>query len=124
MIFDPSKLEDWHSEDLHHWLRIYWKPNAGGNGFDFVSFDVTGMTSSPDDPNCESDPFLKPDTEVEIMLHGIAMFDGVRHLYFGSNDSDNYGYFNYPKWDRIEAVIKKIKELERELCSDPSNAAA
>lgn len=119
MIFDAKKVEGWAHHSIADWCRLYWLPNKDGNGFEFVSFEVTSMASRPDDPYCKGDPFTNSDsdTDVEILLWGTAMFDGVRHLYFGHKKSENFGYFYYPNFERITAIMAKIQEIERQYCS-------
>lgn len=124
--FDPAKFEGWEfvgiPSNLEDWCRLYWRPtekefNADGkNGFKFVSFLL--VTHGND-----SNPFADKSSWVEPFIHGVAFFDGVRHLYFGSQKTENEGYFNYPKWAQIEAVITKIKELELKYC-DPEQLSS
>ncbi|MBI3632942.1 MAG: hypothetical protein HY226_01475 [Candidatus Vogelbacteria bacterium] len=51
----------------------------------------------------------------EILFHGEAYFDGIRHLYFGSEDTDNYGYHYYPNLKTLIAALTKLSEVESEL---------
>ncbi|MBI3633959.1 MAG: hypothetical protein HY226_06770 [Candidatus Vogelbacteria bacterium] len=51
----------------------------------------------------------------EVLFHGQAYFDGVRHLYFGSEDTDNYGYHYYPNLKSLTAALTKLSEIESEL---------
>jgi len=101
-----------------HWVqlsdgsRLYWKEGGeGDNKFGF-SFIQVNRVSYPMDSD-----FLDENTEYEILLHGTAYFDGIRHLHFGDEASSNLGYFYYPEVDSIIEILNVLKTLEDKYCT-------
>jgi hypothetical protein len=109
IVFDRSKVEGWEFREIgeNECCRLYWRQYTDMRGFEFVSFDVISFT-------VESDPFKADDTVVELLLHGVAYFDGIRHLYFGKED--NYGYFYYPRLKDISEILTILSELQAKYC--------
>lgn len=87
-------------------IRIFYKKGEI-HGFQFWAVNLTSS------PSYEQKWVETNKNHVEIMIHGLCYFDGIRHLYFGHELSDNEGYFYYPQWDQIEATIVEIKKLEQ-----------
>jgi hypothetical protein len=116
--FDSEKLKGfaWLQKPEDEWCRLYFKvidPQETGHGFEFVSFEVTST-------NANGKAFEDgSDTCVEFFVHGIAYFDGVRHLYFGHEKTENDGYFNYPDLERLKWVINQIELLTKTCCRFP-----
>ena len=87
---------------------VFYEPDkTDGMGFRFVacewmSSDVTGKNIS-----------------VETVCHGLAYFDGIRHMYFGGEYGDD-GYIHYPHLDVIGNILKTLRELEIKYCRDPN----
>ncbi len=77
-------------------------------GFSFLQIARISYTSDT--------PFLHEGSEYEILLHGVAYFDGIRHLYFGDEACDNFGYFYYPNLEDIVEVLQELKKLEDKYC--------
>ena len=117
IAWDPEKFKDWNCEEVPFeipgWCRFYWKQatlhGMRLEGFNFESFEIAMMSG----PDCKA--FADSSSCVEKLIHGTALFDGVRHLYFGA-EPQNQGYFYYPKWGTIEWIINRIKELEKQFC--------
>jgi hypothetical protein len=94
-------------------VRLYYRPNEDGNGFDF---DILEETSVGGDKNFgDWDP---EHSEVDVLFWGIAYWDGVRHLYMGNQATDNYGYLYYPDISDYVTYFKAISDLENEYCSE------
>ena len=117
-------------EPIHHWpyvsipddsVRVYYKlhdpicdDGVFDSGFWFYAVANIGGYSG----RVEWDP---ESTFVECMYSGNAAFDGVRHLYMGSNDTDNYGYHYYPDIDTNIATLKAITDLEKKYCREKND---
>lgn len=99
---------DWGWENISDGSKLYWK-ETGDNSFTFVQVN---RVSYPMDSE-----FLDENTEYEILLHGTAYFDGIRHLHFGDEASDNLGYFYYPDLEDIIEVLNVLKTLEDKYCT-------
>ena len=120
MIFDPEKVSGWNFLSMpgKDWCRVYWIQKPEGNGFDFTSFEVTSTSS---DCGTDGNPFEHGGTEVEILLHGYACFDGVRHLYFGTTKTENWGYFYYQDLRILKWLIEILEGLEKKFCNFPAH---
>ena len=109
------------NEPIHKWLfiqvdkdnRLYYKVGEGEHpGFDFYSVKWAGCLAehSKDHWNLES-------VMVECGIHGNAYWDGVRHLYWGHDDTDNYGYHYYADLEQEIAVLQALRTLEEKYCN-------
>ncbi|KKN14080.1 hypothetical protein LCGC14_0999750 [marine sediment metagenome] len=52
------------------------------------------------------------------VFHGTAYFDGIRHLYFGDHQTDNFGYHYYPSMNILILALKELKKLEKKYCRE------
>lgn len=108
-----SSLQDVRSKikDVNIWIdisdgsRLYFK---GSDGFTFIQVNRVSYILDSD--------FWDKDTQYEILLHGIAYWDGIRHLHFGDESSDNLGYFYYPILPNIIEVLNILSDLEDKYC--------
>lgn len=112
-------IHRWEYREVDDLCRIYYKPIDyddvfdGGYGFYFYAVEVTSH-------NAGEKAFDKS-TCVECIVQGSALFDGIRHLYYGDEVTDNYGYHYYPNIKKIRKVLKELILLEKEYCSEPNN---
>lgn len=81
------------------------------HGFDFAA--VEWISS-----NAEHNDIWANDTEVSFLFNGIAMFDGVRHMYLGCDQNEVFGYVNYPNLEILIDILKEIRKLEIEFCRE------
>jgi hypothetical protein len=96
--------------------RIYFKPNKDkGLGFDFYAINKTGHVCNE---QTEKDRWDKEYCMVECVFRGIAYFDGIRHLYYGDEKTENYGYHYYADLEMIADTVKGLRELEKKYCRD------
>jgi hypothetical protein len=98
---------------IDDWCRLYYAPKEERSGFDFCVIQVT-QASGFDEP----DPFTKPDTQGEVVCRGYGFFDGVRHLYFGAEESDNEGYLYYPNLQKLVRIFTSLWRLEEAYCTE------
>ena len=95
--------------------RLYYKPNTDvGNGFDFFAVEKDGHVLNDETLTNE---WHEKYCIVECIIHGIAYFDGVRHLYYGDKQTDNYGYHYYPNLSLISEAVLSLGQLEKTYCS-------
>lgn len=101
----------WDFYEIDRDIRIYYKREDEDElwGFDFYVLSWSGG-------DCEWSP---NNTEVEVLYHGKALFDGIRHLYMGSTQTDNKGYLYYPKTLRHISIFTHLMRMERKYCSAP-----
>lgn len=113
--FDKSKIHTWQHLDIpeenNMGVRLYFKPNGDNNGFNFFILEITCLEYLADAWDLEK-------TEVEVLFHGTAYFDGVRHLHFGHQSTDNEGYFFYPNFNLYKKCFDEIEKLEEQYCQD------
>lgn len=55
-------------------------------------------------------------THAEVIFEGTAYFDGIRHLYMGSDQTDNYGYLYYAHVEDLSKALIALQELESKYC--------
>lgn len=77
-------------------LRFYYKKDEEYLTFNFVMYDVANE---------------------EILFHGASYFDGIRHLYFGDEQCDNYGYLYYPNLNDIIFSLTILRRYELQFCN-------
>ena len=110
-------VENWdrqqiNSDDL---LLIKWE--SEGRDFEFMCVEwVCG-------PATDRDGKQRAPEEYEVVFHGQAHFDGVRHLWFGHEKTENEGYLYYPDLDFIMRAFAMLKEHEDKLPGNPSTKA-
>lgn len=52
-----------------------------------------------------------------VFIWGKMYFDGIRHLYFWEEFTNNYGYFHYADIEKISLALSEIKKLEKKYCT-------
>jgi len=97
-------------------VRIYYKPNEEkGLGFNFYAVEKTGHVCNNE---TKKDEWHKDYCYVECVFKGIAYFDGIRHLYYGDEKTENFGYHYYANLEMIASAILGLRELEKKYCRD------
>ena len=99
-------------------VRIYYEVSINNNstpgtklGFRFYALEVKCWSN-------DGDPEWTPtNTSVECLFHGVAYFDGVRHLYMGMKQTDNEGYLYYPNLDSYKEIFDELQVLEDKYCN-------
>ncbi len=89
--------------------RIYYKPSEEGGGFKFYALVISGSLVS-------DLIFDEDNTVVECLFEGYGYYDGIRHLYMGSKQHDNYGYLYYPDLKDYTRLFEIILDLESKYC--------
>ena len=96
--------------------RLYYMPSDTiGNGFRFYAVERVGSLINND---TDTEAWNKDSTLVDCIVNGVAYFDGVRHLYYGDEKTDNYGYHYYPNLSMICKTIVELRVLEQTFCKD------
>lgn len=85
-------------------LRLYHIPFTDSRGFQFCAVDFDSAGASCDDV------WEDPDVAVEVLMHGVAYFDGIRHLHMP--------YWHYPGLDEGVRLFEALRELVVKYC-DP-----
>ena len=85
-MIDKYLLDDFEEMESDEY-KVFYKDRGEGNGFDFYSF---GWVGGP--------------------------VNGIRHLYMGSEETDNLGYFNYPNSKVLIEIMVFLKKLEDKYC--------
>lgn len=104
-----KEVEGWWIKELSDGSRMYYVDHKEGNGFSFKQVNLVSYiyTEEWDDKEAES----------ELLFHGLAYYDGIRHLYFGDERGDNYGYFYYPVIKNMQEALEFLGELEKKYCN-------
>lgn len=89
-------------------LRLYYDVfSADKTGFGFCCVRLCNGTTL-NDPACT----------VEVVFHGQAHWDGVRHLRVGFEMTDNVGYLHYPHMAELVAAFQALAKLEAAYCRE------
>ncbi|MDH3324019.1 MAG: hypothetical protein OEL89_00110 [Candidatus Peregrinibacteria bacterium] len=59
----------------------------------------------------------KPST-FSCLFYGVAYWDGIRHLYMGDDQMNNYGYLYYPHLKDINDVLKELIKIKKIYCRE------
>lgn len=121
--YNHSLVKDWKyiQIDKDDNIRLYYQPNSEpGRGFHFVLLNyVTGLAKVED--NWHDDPTLC----VNTTLFGLALFDGLRCVYFANNivvvdldlyKTDGCNYYQHSKV--MIRVFQELAKLEEKYCAD------
>lgn len=113
--YSKENLNTWKFIDISKSSRLYFEPlnSINLNGFYFYAVKQYGSYS-----NKKSDDWNPELTFVECLFQGIAYYDGVRHLYMGDDQTDNYGYHYYPNLSDLTETLIKLQELEQKYCQE------
>lgn len=112
---------DWDYELIQDDARCYYKrvrydeSNPDEQvGFEFYIVYITGRLCRED----SIDDYFHPENDVEVLYNGIAYFDGIRHLYMGDKQTDNYGYDYYADLELHIKALQVLRKLEVKHCRD------
>lgn len=102
-------VQGWERKDIdgHECVLFYqdiYRPKDDCDGFDFICVEVLGHGD-----NINNSTYA-------VLFEGIAYFDGVRHLYFGRKETDNYGYLYYQDVPRLIKALKALDDLQVSKC--------
>lgn len=90
-------------------IRLYYRPitNVDRGGFHWKAVRWCMGTGAPGREQ------WSPEDEVEVVCHGTAYFDGIRHMYWGDG-----GYLYYLGARDLLALAKGLEVLEARFCSE------
>ena len=113
--YTAQRIYDWDFKETSDRIRLYYKPigTRDKGGFYFYGVEATGNYHNPDG---EDEVWHPERTFAECFYKGVAFFDGIRHLYLGANETDNYGYHYYPELTDHIKFLTALKELEDKYC--------
>lgn len=102
-------IEDWAKKEISKDCLLLHKdiypPEQDCDGFDFCCVNFVSQECKTDAP-----------VEYEILFEGTAYFDGVRHLYFGSEKTENYGYLYYSDVPLLFKALQALDALQVSKC--------
>jgi hypothetical protein len=101
-------------------MRLWYAPHTDhqghASGFDFFVGNMVCGPAMQIEEQAPSDLMSHPETVVECVFHGVAFFDGVRHLCMGDEDADESGYVNYPDIEGMMLALAGVLALQQALC--------
>ncbi|MCP4181418.1 MAG: hypothetical protein GY756_26955 [bacterium] len=115
---DKTHIHKWKYIEVSPHNRLYWK--LKNKGFLFYDAELNGYECND---ITDVDIWNENYCDIECIIYGNAGFDGVRHLYFGSEQTDNTRYFDYPDLNKIVNVFKSLESLEKQYCAGSKNNA-
>jgi len=112
--FSEERVCDWDFIDIPDvGCRLYYKQSGEiGLGFYFYALESEGRIDLKEGewhPDCEL---------VSCVVTGMGYFDGIRHLYYGDEQTDNYGYHYYATVGMVIRVLDELSKLEDKFCRD------
>ena len=120
LTYEGEFIRSWDFLGNDNW-RLYFKQEtcwpqcnahcSKGHGFKFV---VIEWVANP----CNEE-LWDNNTEVQFLFNGIAMFDGIRHMWLNTDQDEIFGYVNYPNLDQLIEILREIRKLELMYCRDP-----
>ena len=106
--FKDEPVCHWQCEPIDYHTKLFHKPmEDGGSGFYFYCINRTSSINDEWDGSTDSG---------ECMFQGIAYFDGIRHMYYGAAQTDNFGYHFYPTLNTIIKALQTLRVLEEKYC--------
>jgi len=90
-------------------LYIYYRKDEDNYiiGFYFKALLVSGCRPAKKMP----DDWYDENESIEVLYSGHVSWDGIRHLYMGSEETKNDGYIYYPNLDDHIKIFTEIKRL-------------
>ncbi len=104
----------WDFVDIDEDLRLFYKRVIYNDNYE----DLTGFYFCLVSATGKTEELWADDWYCEVFYTGIAYFDGIRHLYLGSKQTQNYGYDYYPSCKKHIKAMKALAELEKKYCRD------
>lgn len=102
--------------NLSNDVRMYYSPNTDFNGFDF--WVLSGTSEAVGDDHVPGKWSWNPDKiQVEMIFHGVAYFDGIRHLYMGDPSNEDEGYIYYPDMKELSQLMIVLNDLQYIYCN-------
>lgn len=110
-------INDWLFISIGDNYRLYYQPHGTDqqNGFEFYCVEQNGMYCNE---LTEKENWLPEYTIVECFFKGTAYFDGIRHLYMGGNETENYGYHYYPNIQNYIDFFPILQQLVDKYCRE------
>ena len=112
--FTKEQVFNWDYIPVDGLCRIYYKIDFSVSGFSFYILESIGS----EEYRGNLDDWSPKHSFVEILWHGNTFFDGIRHLYQGSELTDNYGYLYYPDVPRIIKIFGNLHDLQKKYCEE------
>jgi hypothetical protein len=91
--------------EVSNQCRIYYYKN--GLSFYFKVLDIISYS--------DKDKWNSINTGVNCICSGIGTFDGIRHIYYGTEQDHQSGYIYYPNFNLLNNINKKLIKLEKML---------
>ncbi len=107
LLFDPEhKVKDALMIEISNNHRLYYQIHEGQiqNGFQFCSVEFVSASG-------DTDIWIDPSLEVDRVSHGVALFDGIRHLYIP--------YWHYASMQELTKLANVLSDLVKKHCQNP-----
>lgn len=116
LTLNDESVLNWKKIETERYLLFYKLYDDGEKrGFEFISVGWAGSNYTGKDLVRHWSP---DETIVNILYHGVAYFDGIRHLYLGHEKTDNYGYIHSPNIKKHMDILTELRKLEELYCRD------
>ena len=120
LSWENQFIRSWEFLGTDDW-RLYFKPYdhydscmldecTNKHGFKFAAIE---HVSRP----CDEEIWGN-NNEVQFLFVGVAYFDGIRHLHFGTEQNEIFGYMNYPRIEQLIDIFTEVRKLELKFCNE------
>jgi hypothetical protein len=100
----------------HSGYRLYVDRYEDVTGFEAIAVEF--VSCRDDNLKASKDFWDCPCVMANPLFNLIAYFDGVRHLEFNREAGDMAGYIYYPNMEGIIALMRRVREIEKEVCRE------
>lgn len=107
-------VHQWDFVEVSDTIRVFHRKLENG-GFIFNAIENVGGTCTKE---YEEDHWFAGDCFARCLYEGTAHWDGIRHLYMGSEATDNLGYHYCADIQEHIKTLEAILKLEKQYCPE------
>lgn len=104
--------EKWKQEEIFGYMMLQYDLDDNNKGFrtttDKECINIPFQIIEWFGGGTNKNKWIENDSEVEIIMTGNIIFDGIRHSYFSPNDN---GYINYIRLNDLSECLLRLHEL-------------
>ena len=113
---NKSEVSEWRYQTVGRsaiqTVRVYYNPKSLVlSGFEFYVLEIVNKNNG-----ATANKWVPVETFVRVLYSGEADYDGVRHLFMGSAQTNNQGYLCSPKFKEQCKIFQQLYLLEEEYC--------
>jgi hypothetical protein len=107
----------WKHKEIDEYCRFFYRgfddDIRAKTGFEFYVAEFHSVEGHAQDNLWENKRL-----RCECIFEGTVYWDGIRHFFAGSEETDNYGYLYYISIKRMKAALEILEDLMKEHCRE------